>query len=356
MNKHTLVIAVAVAIAAIGVAQAAPTNNGPARGQPTINNVQLSPAQRGAIVAQIVRAWGPFVQQVHRTSASAWAGRMQGTFAAATDSNLQRAAGMKTFQGMMDALVGQHLTDAQVTDSLALQAQVLKSGPVTALLGSTTSDLVYTPLAPCRIADTRIVGGPIGGGLSRGFHGYTASNFSAQGGNGSSNCGIPANPSALMLNVAAVPTQGGYLTVFPYGTTRPFAANLTYAGGVLAGNEIAAKMTIGSATDEFSVFASGTTNVVVDVVGYFMAPHVTPLDVTTNSFNDIIPAGTSTSFNHSCPAGYTNAGGGCWDYTGTMSIYGNTSLTDTQYCGFHNPTAGDVSGYTFLNCVRIPGR
>ena len=359
MNKHTLVIAVAVAIATVGVAQAGPVNGGLSPSQTSNSSAQLSPAQRGALVAQIVRAWGPFVKQVHGTSVGAWAGRMQSTFNVATDSNLQRAAGMKTFQGMMDALVGQHLTDAQVTDSLATQAQVLHSGPSTALLGSTTADLVYTPLAPCRIADTRNVGGPISGGFSRGFKGYSATNFAAQGGTSSSNCGIPQNPSALMINIAApASTHGGYLTVWPYATTMPLASNLDYKTGDLANNEIAAKMTIGNATDDFSVYANGTTNVVIDVVGYFMAPVATPLETTTASRFDSIPAGTQVSgLTLSCPTGYAITGGGCFtDDTGNVFITSDGIFSNQQYCSYHN-FSGTASGTgTWAQCARIPGR
>lgn len=178
MNKQALVFAIAVTIVTPCVVQAAPLS--PSISQQTV--AQLSAAQRGALIRQIVHVWGPYVEQVHRTSKGAWAKRMQLTFDAATDSNLQRAAGMKTFQGMVDALTGQWMSDAQVIDSLSIQAQVLGSTPGPALLGSTTADLVYTPLAPCRIADTRTVGGPITSGTSRGFHGYTATNFATQGG------------------------------------------------------------------------------------------------------------------------------------------------------------------------------
>ncbi|HEV2608179.1 MAG TPA: hypothetical protein VGT79_09365 [Xanthomonadaceae bacterium] len=358
MNKHTLVIAVAVAIATVGVAQAAPMKNGPAQGQPTSNSAQLSPALRGALVAQIVRTWGPFVQQVQKANVGVWAKRMQTTFAAATDSNLQRAAGMKTFQGMMDALVGQNLTDAQVTNSLALQAVVLKSGARPALLGSTTADLVYTPLAPCRIADTRVVGGPISGGFSRGFKGATATDFTAQGGS-STTCGIPASPSALMLNVTVVNDPlGGYLTVFPFATTQPFASNLNYAVGAIVANEIAAKMTIGNATDDFSVYADGTTDVVIDVVGYFMAPEATPLDTTSASRFDTIPAGTQVSgLTLSCPTGYAITGGGCFtDDTGNVVITSDGIFSNQQYCSYHNYEASASNTGTWAQCARIPGR
>ncbi len=363
MTKHLLVIAVAACFATAGIVQAAPTSGGPAQGHPIGSSAQLSAVQRGALVAQLVRTWGPFVQQVHQTSVGAWANRMQATFSASTDSNLQRAAGMKTFQGMMDALTGIHLTDAQVTDSLATQAQVLKSGNRPALLGSTTADLVYNPLAPCRIADTRIVGGAISGGFFRAFHGYTSTNFATQGGNTSSNCGIPANPSALMLNITvAAASAPGYLTVFPFNTTRPLAANLNYASGATVGNEIAAKMTLGS-TDEFSVYAFGTTDVVVDVVGYFMAPQATPEDcVRAHNTQDIAPGAFSSQFFITCPAGRTVTGGGCGngsfstDLNVTWSTRSYTDANQAWFCEAKNvgPATQTLQGDAI--CCTVPGR
>ena len=351
MKQYLLGIAIAVATATIGVASAAPMKG--ATWIPIVS-AQLSPQQRGAIVDQIVRKWGPFVQTVHKTSVAAWAKRMGATFAAANDATLQRAAGMRTFQGMMDALTGQQISDARVMDSLATQAQVLGSSPHQALLGSTASDLVYTPLAPCRIADTRNVGGPVTSGATRNFRGYTASNFAFQGGNGTSDCGIPANPSALMINVAApVSTQGGYLTVWPFGTTMPLASNLDYKAGDLANNEIAAKMTIGSSTAEFSVFAFGATNVVVDVVGYFMAPVATAADCTTVSSAIVTVPNTGVAVEAdapSCPVTYTLVSTGCVmgsnvgviNTVASGACFGLSSVSDTLF----------AQGV----CCRVPGR
>jgi hypothetical protein len=360
MKKHTLLIAIAACFATAGVANAAPPIIAPAQVHPASSSAQLSTAQRSAIVARIVRTWGAYVQLVHGTSAGAWAQRMQATFGAATDSNLQRAAGMKTFQGMMDALVGQHLTDAQVNDALATQAQVLESGAKPALLGSTTADLTFTPLANCRIVDTHVVGGPITGGFTRSFKAHTTTDFTAQGG-ATSRCGIPANPSVLMLNVTTLaPTQAGSLSVYPYGTTRPKDANLNYKVGQNVNNEMAAKMTIGSATDDFTVYVSGTTDVLIDVVGYFMAPQATALDCTREHNAVDVPAGPgSYELITACPAGRTVTGGGCGtNITTELAVIWSTQSysSNAWYCSAVNTgtTTHTLEGDAI--CCAIPGR
>src|SRR5439155_11294970 len=81
---------------------------------------------------------------------------------------------------------------------------------------------VFTPVEPCRIADTRVSGGPIAGGDTRAFNVVGASlDYSSQGGS-ATGCGIPGfasgvpQVSAVVLNVVAVqPTAQGFLTIFP---------------------------------------------------------------------------------------------------------------------------------------------
>ena len=51
----------------------------------------------------------------------------------------------------------------------------------TKALGDTGDDLVYTPVMPCRIVDTRNVGGPFAGGETRNYHAYlTSGTFATQ--------------------------------------------------------------------------------------------------------------------------------------------------------------------------------
>ena len=47
----------------------------------------------------------------------------------------------------------------------------------------------------------------------------------------------------MVLNVTVdAPTAGGYLTVFPSGTTRPLASNLNVVAGQTIGNLVIAKV------------------------------------------------------------------------------------------------------------------
>jgi hypothetical protein len=139
-------------------------------------------------------------------------------------------------------------------------------------LGDAVADLVYTPVTPCRIVDTRSVGGAFaGGGETRSYHAFlTSGTFASQGG-AASNCGIPANPGAAALNITVV---GGsnFLTVWQYGVSQPTASTLNPRGtGEIGANGAIVPLCQPNCPFEFSVFAFGP-QLVVDIVGYFKAP------------------------------------------------------------------------------------
>src|SRR5262249_19205551 len=138
-------------------------------------------------------------------------------------------------------------------------------------LGDAGVDLVYTPVVPCRIVDTRSVGGAFAaGGPTRNYRAYlTSGTFTVQGG-AAGNCGIPANPAAVALNIAAI-NGAGFLTAWPYNTTMPTAATLVPSPGLTLANGTIVPTCQPNCTAEFSVFAF-SAQVVIDIVGYFKAP------------------------------------------------------------------------------------
>ena len=74
---------------------------------------------RGQAAGDIVRTWAGYVRSVYGTAPTAWARDMQSTFATADVRNLQRAAKMTTFEGMMSALMGQRTSDEKIIDQFA---------------------------------------------------------------------------------------------------------------------------------------------------------------------------------------------------------------------------------------------
>ena len=127
----------------------------------------------------------------------------------------------------------------------------------------THSALEFYPVTPCRVADTRNATSPLGGPS---LSGGTSRAFQVQ----SSNCGIPSTAKAYSLNVTAVPHNTlGYLTSWPTGQAQPLVSTLnSYTGGVTANAAIVPAGTSG----DVSIFVSDTTDVILDVNGYFAPP------------------------------------------------------------------------------------
>jgi hypothetical protein len=126
-----------------------------------------------------------------------------------------------------------------------------------------TGTLQFYPLAPCRILDTRnpdgIFGGPsLTGGTGRSFP------------IPSSSCGVPGGAAAYSFNVTVVPQDElGYLTTWPTGQAQPVVSTLnSLNGAILANAAIVPAGTAGAA----SFYATDTTDLIVDINGYFAAP------------------------------------------------------------------------------------
>jgi hypothetical protein len=154
-----------------------------------------------------------------------------------------------------------------------LLAQTGEAGLGLNSLGDSQADLVYTPLTPCRIVDTRLDGGPIGAGTTRSFL-VTGTDYSAQGGS-AAGCGVPYGPTtAAAINFVAVdPTGLGNLQLTPYGSALPTASIINYrAGANLANGLVVAICNPSSATctSDVTIKANvSATGLVADVQGYF---------------------------------------------------------------------------------------
>ena len=126
-------------------------------------------------------------------------------------------------------------------------------------LAQAQTALQLVPVSPCRLVDTRPQYGGNGPILGGNFQSFILT--------GRTGCDIPATAVAFSLNVAVVP-QGplGYLTIWPTGQTRPVVATLNSLDGRIKANAAIIGAGTGGAV---SVYVTNTTNVVLDVDGYF---------------------------------------------------------------------------------------
>ncbi|MGP0031324.1 MAG: protease pro-enzyme activation domain-containing protein [Acidimicrobiales bacterium] len=136
----------------------------------------------------------------------------------------------------------------------------------------------YSPLAPVRICDTRPrnpsnlsgaaaqCNGPKNDGSTLGNSETKTINVANGSSPQASTFGVPADATAVVLNVTATdPTGSGHLTVFPAGASLPVASNLNYAAGSTVPNLV--EVGVGTGGD-VSINASAGTDVAVDVEGY----------------------------------------------------------------------------------------
>jgi hypothetical protein len=130
----------------------------------------------------------------------------------------------------------------------------------------TQQGLMFYPVTPCRISDSRPEGGKTGSFGPPSITGQTARSIPVT----QSTCNIPASAQAYSLNVTAVP-QGplGFLTLYPTGQVRPNVSTLNAFNGQVVANAAIVRAGNNGAID---VFASDTTNVVIDINGYFAPP------------------------------------------------------------------------------------
>ena len=150
--------------------------------------------------------------------------------------------------------------------------------------------LQFVPATPCRVVDTRNpngeFGGPaIGGGNFRDF--IVPDNLS---------CGIPATAAAYSLNVAVVPHGGlGYLTMWPTGEDQPVVSTLNSLDGRVKAD---AAIVPAGASGQISVYVTDTTNVILDIDGYFA-----PVSGSTLAFYPLAPCRVADTRKSNFPQG-----------------------------------------------------
>ncbi|MCX6510938.1 MAG: S8 family serine peptidase, partial [Actinobacteria bacterium] len=132
-----------------------------------------------------------------------------------------------------------------------------------------TGSSTFNSVSPVRLSDTRaqVAGGAtvdsqqVGKG-KLGGGGVSVIPIAGRG-------GVPqTGAGAVALNVTVVsPSVGGFLTVYPSGSSRPNASNINFVAGAIVPNMVIAKL---GADGSIAVFNSGGwVDVAIDVVGWF---------------------------------------------------------------------------------------
>jgi hypothetical protein len=184
----------------------------------------------------------------------------------------QQGSGVKTFHSSFrDEVLAKSILSTATFES-TMAAGVIAPD----IVGDQNADLVYTPVTPCRIFDSRNYGG--GAAFSAnsnrnvGVSGF--SSYAFQGGSDTNCGGIPWGPAKVaMLNfVAIAPAGGGNLQAWPSDLTAPSASTLNFqklTPNLNIANGVAVPI-CSSCFYELTVRANlSSVHVVIDMVGYF---------------------------------------------------------------------------------------
>jgi hypothetical protein len=238
------------------------------------------------------------------------------------------------------------------------------------LLGDVGSDLTFTPIAPCRVVDTRP--GPDGAGARTGLLLNNATRnfdleddaYAAGQGGGFFPCpGLPTDsPAAWSINITVVNTfaAAGGLKVWGFSSPEPNASVINWPAGTSAA--IANSMIVVGCdlcADDITVRAFGdNTHIIIDVMGYF----------------DDATAGDATIFRSASGTGSIAAGGllgvtsgAC--PVGTQLVSGETDVNSTLmhvaefrasgsawFVTFENASGSTQSADVYARCLDTPVR
>jgi len=297
---------------------------------------------REQLARQLMDRWSPHVEEAYQQPGSLWSTEMAPLLDAVSMEDLRNAAAADTFDEMNDALMG--------------KAAATGDGGSTQALGDADTDLVFVPVNPCRIIDTRLAGGAIAANSVRHFDVTAVSGYASQGGDsGNCNTGNAGSFAAAVINFTVVtPTAAGYITAFPYLATQPLAATVNYTTGDIRGNLATIQLDQGASASEMSVYTFAQTHLVADIVGYFINPQATAIQCvdTADTITAVAAGATANSVAPLCPAGYTQTATNCESSTWQMPfVYFNGGT-----CSAQNNSASAASLRSSRTCCRVPGR
>ena len=232
------------------------------------------------------------------------------------------------------------------------------SEDVLEILGDVDKDLVYTPVTPCKILDTRYGGGGvIYSGQTRNY--YVHGNLAAQGG---TTCIAPqGEPRAVHISMAAVtPDSQGNIKAFPYGASgtagltvnfAPIGTNLNNAGTVQTAYNVGYDIGVKS--------SYAATHVTMQVLGYYYpAKGLAGADYTGgNQYLSLSSTGTtvrSVSISAPCSGKVIVNASGFFQFlsastleTGRCSITTGTSIDFSYLVYAREPSANTMYGIPF---------
>jgi hypothetical protein len=249
-----------------------------------------------------------------------------------------------------------------LSEPQAKQAKGFGEKPGANVFGGAVDNLVFTPIAPCRMVDTRGTGARTGLLLVNTNRTFDLEDEGfGQGQGGDVSCvGIPTvSPTAWAVNITVVgPYAGlGALKGWAAASAEPSASIINYGPNVSGGIANGLTMTgCNNCVDDITVRAIGTaTHVIIDVVGYYDAPVVSNAAVTRLAGTPVTGIGTTETnvASPTCPAGTTLISGEI-DDTGVNGILADFFTSGGTWIAAMRTTSGTMSATAYARCQDTP--
>ena len=199
------------------------------------------------------------------------------------DELRMRLQGLRADRLLAVSLAGTLEGVREIVGADSLPAATAKPGLLQAkAIGDSGDDVVYTPVTPCRLVETRGTFAAVYQG--NGTPAHTAvpfapgeiRSYAVQGGNGACLAQLPStlNPAAVQLQVFGMPTTAasGDIEILPQGAAFGSTATMVYIASI-AFNTVSTSARINPVNNQISVqVRGGGANLAIDVVGYFRRP------------------------------------------------------------------------------------
>ncbi|WP_143326926.1 hypothetical protein [Vandammella animalimorsus] len=224
-------------------------------------------------------------------------------------------------------------------------------------------NLVFVPITPCRIADSRkATAGRLQRNLPRGYFNHGSA---GQGGQNDCNAqysyGMKTGTlGALALTVTAAQAErSGHLSISPWNESSS-ASVLNFRPGTAIANSTVVKTTGFPGQPDFQITANQNTHVIVDLLGFYLPNEPTALDCKTTAYTRTTLTGSSTAFDQpwitapQCEAGYTQVAIRCQVEEWPDSTAVLTDMSPNA-CRYRYTGAEPITVRAASRCCRVPG-
>ncbi len=306
-----------------------------------------------------------------------WAAKVQGLLAAAPPMLQESLLNSRTVQDFNAsiALIQQMQEGLLKQGARDMKSSSVATGRVGPKALGDASNLVYKPIEPCRIMDSRNatlasgVQGPLVGNVLYHVPGFINSgqNWGQYGGNAASDCGLTNPPGNAIHAIAIVVT-----ILAPNFDSLLGVSDINDINSVLS--QVALNYTRGQGLSTMYIVPQVSTNtiyfayppqlvahLIFDVAGYYVLSDATALQCTTQTSSLVAIAGsggTGSVTSPACATGYTLTGGNCDSTSFNMNLVSHeATIGDTAwFCSAINSGVTSANLTAAAKCCRVPGR